>query len=213
MGIELAAFLVPCCAIGAVVSLVAWVLLGQRRRARQLAHAWQAFAQQVGGRLTTSGPLNAPRLTWSAGGRDLVLESYRRMGASSDRDPYTRMRLLLRQSAPGFGLRSRRTAEPGLVLQNMASAGATTGNPALDSDFMVTQGDAERLGQAFDADLLVLVRAAQGDQALWLGCAVRHGQLGLEIEARGAVTGSSRLAAWQAALTALATRWEHAHGP
>jgi hypothetical protein len=208
-----ASIIVPCCGVAAVAGLVAWALLGQRRQGQRFAHAWQPFAQQVGGRMAHGGSLETPTVAWSADGRDLVLESYRRMGESNDRDPYTRMRLLLARPAPEFGLRSRRTSEPGLVLQNIARAEVTTGKPELDQDYVVTHGPADRLGQAFDAGVVAQVRAAQGERTLWLGCAVRHGQLGLEIEERGDVTESARLAAWQGVLLALAPRWERDQEP
>jgi hypothetical protein len=208
-----ASIIVPCCGVAAVAGLVAWALLGQRRQGQRFAHAWQSFAQQVGGRVARDGSFETPTVAWSADGRNLVLESYRRMGESNDRDPYTRMRVLLGRPAAEFGLRSRRTSEPGLVLQNIARASVTTGNPELDQDYVVTHGPADRLGQAFDASLLTQLLAAQGERTLWLGCAVRRGQLGLEIEERGDVTESARLATWQGVLVALAPRWENDQEP
>ncbi len=202
----IASIVVPCCGYTAVAGLVALALLNLRRRVQCLTHGWQPFAQQVGGRLTRRGTLKTPTVTWSVDGHDLVLESHQR--STRPRIPFTCMRLALGRPAPKFRLRSRQTMYPILVLENIIRANVTTGNLELDRDYLVTHGPADRLGRAFDAGLVAQLRAAQGEEVLWLACAVRHGQLSLEIEEIGEVTESARLATWQGVLLALAPRWE-----
>lgn len=194
---------VPCCGVLAVVGLVAVALLNQRRRAGRFAHAWAPFAAQVGGRLIPGGIGRSTRVHWAEAGASAVLESYQRSGGSSDRTPYTRLRLLPGRQLPTFALRSRPTREPGLIVQDSVNPPEATGQPALDDAFVISQGDPAVVGRAFDADLMARLRSQQADTTLWLASAVREGQPGLEIEERGDVNDPARLLAWRDILVRL----------